>query len=286
MNILKNAFRQEIIELKTKNDPLDRYRIRCLEAFTNRLFTCQTLDEVFNLPNVGKGILSRIDKILTYQTGTESLDAKKKNIPYIGKKTNDQLFRNHISLSSILHSPDVYRSNLNMNQYICAKYNKFLDNKIPRHKIETLEKFLNNQGCHFIICGSYRRGALLCKDIDILCVGKKHFHHLLSVLSKITIHDLTKKSSILKKYMGLIRWKNMICRIDVLCTSTESFIPSLVYFTGSKEENIRLRKKAKQMNMKLNEYGLFNTDGLSNVLQSENELYSKLQESYKSPIDR
>ena len=57
---------------------------------------------------------------------------------------------------------------------------------------------------------------------------------------------------------------------------------AIVYFTGSKEHNVRLRGIAKKFGLKLNEYGLFHGDKPIAV-DSEEQVYERLGLSYVPP---
>ena len=67
-----------------------------------------------------------------------------------------------------------------------------------------------------------------------------------------------------------------------------------MYFTGSMEENVRLRNIAIKNKYKINEYGFYkietNSDGKKIetpiILETEEDLYNKLEQTYKLPEER
>ncbi len=63
--------------------------------------------------------------------------------------------------------------------------------------------------------------------------------------------------------------------MDLRVVPEESFGAALQYFTGSKEHNVELRKRAVQRGLKLNEYGLFNGDKIVASAEEE-EIYAAL----------
>jgi DNA polymerase/3'-5' exonuclease PolX len=76
-------------------------------------------------------------------------------------------------------------------------------------------------------------------------------------------------------------------RIDIRVVDFESFYPGLIYFTGNKNFNVMIRQKAIQMNMTLNEYGLFDNDtGDKRVFFSEKELLDYLKLDFCTPDKR
>ncbi len=127
------------------------------------------------------------------------------------------------------------------------------------------------------VCGSIRRRKEIVRDIDILVAGadpKKlsaHFRSLPEVEDVIAEGE-TKTS--VRLSLGI--------EADLRVVSKESYPYALMYFTGSKEHNVKLRGIAKKKDLKLNEYGLF-TNGDSVVLHTEAEIYKHLGLAYIPP---
>src|SRR6185503_12651624 len=82
-------------------------------------------------------------------------------------------------------------------------------------------------------------------------------------------------------------------QVDLKIVPEQSWGAAMMYFTGSKEHNIRLRQKALDMGLTLNEYGLFPEDGNEASPQSrgvkavasrtEEEVYAKFGLPYIPP---
>jgi DNA polymerase/3'-5' exonuclease PolX len=153
----------------------------------------------------------------------------------------------------------------------------------------------------FEICGSYRRGKMHSGDIDILLTcstwdeEKSAIYGLRRVLTelcdeKLLVDHLTDMSKAKTKYMGFLKIPDydFVCRVDIRTVVYSQYIYALAYFTGSREENQRLRNLAKKKNLKLNEYGLIDESGSSFVshITSEEMLYSALGTEYISPVQR
>ncbi|QQE10167.1 DNA polymerase/3'-5' exonuclease PolX [Planctomycetota bacterium] len=115
--------------------------------------------------------------------------------------------------------------------------------------------------------GSLRRGRDTVGDIDILVAADpKHS-------AKITKHFVSlepvKETIVSGKTKTSVRTKGGI-QIDLRIISPDAYGAALMYFTGSKEHNVRLRERALSMGMSLSEYALTNKK-TEKVIASETE---------------
>ena len=114
--------------------------------------------------------------------------------------------------------------------------------------------------------GSLRRMKETIGDIDILVASSKpgvvisHFTKMRGV-SSVIVQGPTKAS---------VRLKNGM-QADLRVLPEKEYGSALMYFTGSKEHNIELRKMAISQKMKLSEYGLFSNKFVAG--RSEEEVY-------------
>ena len=74
--------------------------------------------------------------------------------------------------------------------------------------------------------------------------------------------------------------------VDLVYAQKECLGPALLYLTGSKWNNIRMRKKAQEKNWKLSQYGLFNQDGERIDENNEQSIYNLLEMEYLDPERR
>ena len=169
-------------------------------------------------------------------------------------------------------------------------------------KMNTQYKLTDNNKYIFEICGSYRREKNTSGDIDVLIskIGTKlnepkEVNHLVRFVEKLKkniklndnkpllVDDMTDKN-FTTKYMGFAKYKdNLFRRIDIRFISYDAYYPALLYFTGSAELNIKMRKIAKTMKLKLSEYGLTREDGTYVNINSEHDFFKILKIEYLPP---
>lgn len=120
------------------------------------------------------------------------------------------------------------------------------------------------------LTGSLRRMKESIGDIDILVTSTKpkktaDFFVTMDDVREVLGKGITKCSVILK---GNIR-------VDLRMVEEKSYGSALMYFTGSKDHNIKLRKIAMSKSYKLNEYGLYKKNKQV-AGKTEEEVYKKL----------
>jgi DNA polymerase (family 10) len=127
------------------------------------------------------------------------------------------------------------------------------------------------------IAGSLRRGNETIKDIDILASSAhpeklaEAFAGYDEVASVIARGD-TKVSISLQSGINA----------DLRIVTHDEFPYALHHFTGSREHNVAMRGRAKDLGLKMNEYGLF--QGEKNIIcHNEKEIFSVLGLQYIEP---
>jgi len=134
--------------------------------------------------------------------------------------------------------------------------------------------------------GSLRRGKETVGDLDLLVTlaeghtSQKHVDELAEHILKYPqieqqlAHGENKVSFNLKDAL----------QVDVRLLKKENFGAALLYFTGSKEHNVRLRGRANDMSWTLNEYEMATLKGGKHVAgKTEEEIYAKLKLDYIAP---
>lgn len=144
---------------------------------------------------------------------------------------------------------------------------------------ETLIKYLKEaKGVKEIqVAGSFRRKKETVKDLDILVTCKKGSNIMDYFTSYEDVQKIVSKGT--TRSTVLLR-SNF--QVDLRVVPQSSFGAAMVYFTGSKEHNIAIRKIAIQKKYKLNEYGIFRGDKRV-AGKTEDEVYKKLDLRFIEP---
>ena len=127
--------------------------------------------------------------------------------------------------------------------------------------------------------GSLRRKKETIGDIDILITSKNPAKVMDLFTRMDNVEDVLAKGNT----KSSVRLKEGL-QADVRVISEKSYGAALLYFTGSKQHNIALRKIAIKKGMKLSEYGLFSKK--TNIMlagKTEEECYKKLGLKYIEP---
>jgi len=130
------------------------------------------------------------------------------------------------------------------------------------------------------IAGSYRREKETVGDIDILVTTKSPQEVSDSIAKLPIIRDVIAHGE--KKLSFNV--KNGL-RVDVRFVKASQWGSALLYFTGSKEHNISMRKVAIKKGWKLSEYGLFEDEKVI-ASKEEKDIYKALELEYCEPKER
>lgn len=254
------------------------------------------------LPGIGKHIAAKIEEIL--ETGTSLYFEKlKKEYPVdfdallsvegVGPKTIKLLYkelgvetlddlehharRHHIRRikgmgdkkeKQILENIDLARKNTGR---------KLLGHILPlaesiKHQLEVLKVVKTVE-----IAGSIRRRKETVGDIDLLVISDNSQEVMdyfvnLPLVEEVIVKGPLKSTVILKEGLDC----------DVRVFEEDVFGAALMYFTGSKELNVELRKMAIAQNMKLSEYGLFQGEEMV-AASTETEIFQAMGLDYIPP---
>jgi len=200
---------------------------------------------------------------------------------------------------------------LNNKQKMGLRHYEDLNERIPRSEItkfnrDILKLLKDNYGedINMTITGSYRRGAKTSGDIDMLITSRKYEGKALDMVLKLLIdrgiicENLAKGK---KKFMGVIRVSpdSKARHLDIIETTPSDYPYAILYFTGSAQHNIEMRRKALTLGYSLNEYDMTIKGTKSRVpsekirekigkdeCETEEDIFQFLDMKYKEPRKR
>jgi DNA polymerase/3'-5' exonuclease PolX len=222
----------------------------------------------------------------------------------------DEIMNKSLNLNLHIHE-------LTHHQIIGLKYFNDINERIPREEITKLEtkliKLANKIDPKLIvtICGSYRRELDTSGDIDVLIThpdlendedientGQQYLIDLVDKLThaKLLVDHLTTLGT--TKYMGICRLtsKSKGRRIDIRFVARDDYAPALLYFTGSKNFNQKMRAEALKLGYTINEYGIYklikkdgiqtNKKGIKIITKTEEDIFKLVKMDYLEPKNR
>lgn len=245
-------------------------------------------------------------EILMIEKNIDNLEIYKNNVENI-----DRLIKYGKTIVLNKFQDTQYLKYLHYEQLVGLKHINNINERIPRAEILIIENIIKTIASKISddiiinICGSFRRGKNESGDVDVLLTHKKCLYKndimnanpnplniLIYYLTKINflVDHLTLSGG--TKYMGLCKINNSIPRrIDIRFIAYKSLGCSLLYFTGSKEFNKKMRTHALKKGYSLSEYGLIKMEGrkkTDNIIyySSEKEVFEFLEYPFKTPIER
>ncbi len=303
----------DLMEIKGDN----RYRIRAyqnaarsLSSVSEELKVLVTEDRLMEIKGIGEGLSATIKEIFSTGTAGQLEELKRElpaglldmiEIPGVGPKRAHQLYY-QLEISGVedlkkalqekkVQGLEGFGPKLAQNlREAVARYESFqermkineadrLAEKIAEHlekKSELYHKYKS--------AGSLRRRKELVKDIDILMVPadpesdglEKHLREL-EGLHKVESGGSSKITLVLENGV----------KVDFRLVVGDEFPAAFIYFTGSKEHNVKLRQLAKQKGYFLNEYGLFSREDEERLeLNQNNNLPEKARGGSASNSDQ
>jgi DNA polymerase (family 10) len=305
--LIADIFREiaEILEIKGEN----HFRIRAyeragqnIESLPEDIEAFMKEDKLTDIPGIGKDLEEKIKEIVS--TGKlKYLDELKKgipeglleilNVPGIGPKSAKLLYEKlgieDIVMLERMAVAGKIRNLAGMGEK--TEENILRGIEILKKGMERLDlETATDAAASFIArlkklkevkavksAGSLRRMKETVRDIDIL-VSSKMPQKIMDVFTTLAdVKDViakgpTKSSALTKDNI----------QVDVRVVEDASYGAALMYFTGSKEHNIKLRQLAIKKGLKLNEYGLFK--GEKRIAgKTEEDMYKALGLSYIEP---
>jgi DNA polymerase (family 10) len=134
------------------------------------------------------------------------------------------------------------------------------------------------------VCGSVRRRRETVHDLDILACSDAPQQVMdqfvrLPHVQQVLAHGSTKSSVVLVQHVG---GEKISLQADLRIVSASQYPYALLYFTGSKEHNVRLRQRALARGWTLNEY-MMGTEAHPILAKTEEDIYAALGLTYIPP---
>lgn len=147
--------------------------------------------------------------------------------------------------------------------------------EFAREMASILIEKIEDMGDEALACGSLRRMKPQVGDIDIVIKTTKRASEYAHLLSGFNSSGDKKVSG----YYGGVQ-------VDLRASVPVEFGSMLLYFTGSKSFNKKMRGDVKARGWKLNEYGLYNEQGKRLAGATEEGIFEALGMSFVKPQDR
>lgn len=293
-----------------------RRAAKILDELTRDVASFKNLKELEDLPGIGESIAKKIqeylktkriaalDKLLDAQRGippalmqVEGLGPKRARQlqTALGIRTVSDLIR--AAEGGKLEGLPGFSAVMQTNILANAKRVTERMRRFPRTDVQAdvaaLLKKLRTVGdverCE--VAGSFRREQETVGDIDVLVVTSRPVAVSDAIASLPFVRDVVahgdKKLSFDMAVGIPLRAPHFAgrIRVDIRFVRRGQWGAALLYFTGSKEHNIALRKRAMQRGWKLNEYGLFEDEKIL-ASREEHDIYAALDLPYTDPPQR
>ncbi|MDX1667669.1 MAG: DNA polymerase/3'-5' exonuclease PolX, partial [Saprospiraceae bacterium] len=132
------------------------------------------------------------------------------------------------------------------------------------------------------VAGSLRRRKSTVGDIDLLIAAEAG--HRREIFDTFVGMDFVEDVVARGDTKLTVQGKMLDRDIDLRIVEEEEWGSALLYFTGSKEHNIQLRRMANEKDWKISEYGLFSEENDERIAgETEASIYEKLELAYVPP---
>ncbi|MDH6108219.1 DNA polymerase (family 10) [Kitasatospora sp. MAP12-15] len=215
------------------------------------------LREIMAIPTVGPKKAALIHRELGVSTVAELVEAASSD------RLNDLRGLGERTAENILHGIEQLRQNSGRTLLNAAT-------ELAESLVGELSRVRGCVRCGY--AGSLRRMRETVGDLDILAAAEDSS----ALMAAITDHPDTAEVLVHGSTKTSIRTSGGL-QVDLRVVRPEDWGAALVYFTGSKAHNIKLRARAVKAGLKLSEYGLFQVEsGEKLVSRTEEEVYEAL----------
>jgi len=249
-------------------------------------------------------IISKVKKSDELKIKEYTLFNKLSRIDGVGKKKASELIKLGINNINDLKKKKWYDL-LNTTTRVHLKYSPL--KKIPYNFIKSLEKYITSYTKNQVkLVGGYSRKKKNSKDIDLVFVNSsnpvyetkkieidkyiKYLEKYFDVIVYLRGGDKISLLIKLKTNYGNVLYKNIntkYVKMDIFITNENEKYFMILYGTGSKEFNIKMRGIARRKGYILNQKYLMRSKDKKKILvSSEKDIFDKLDMEYTIPENR
>lgn len=255
--------------------------------------------------NITDHMKNKLQFLITKKIKPDEIRILKKNqlidrlmdLSGIGKSKANSLIKSGLKSTTDLIKKK-YKSQLNDATKLLMKYKPC--RKIPYNEIKKMGKYLTNFPNSQIV-GGFRREKPFSKDIDVMLVsdkknilddylkylGKKFNETHVYAKGNDKVSLILLVNSLKKKSTTKPTTKPTYYKIDIFRSPVINKYAMLLYSTGSKEFNIKMRSTASRLGYLLNQNGLYKKGSKTPVnIKSEKDFFNILNMEYVEPNKR
>lgn len=198
------------------------------------------ITDLLRLPGLGPKKVKTLYKELSVNSledlETAAKTGKVSGLPGMGKKTEAQIIKN-------------VAARIDAAQRFLRAY------VMPDAEVLLEHLRSTDATARFTICGSYRRSRDTVGDIDILAASESSAALMDAFVSYEDVTDVLARG----ETKSSVRLRSGL-QVDLRIVEPSSYGAAMHYFTGSQAHNIAVRRRAQQLGLKMNEYGVFKND--------------------------
>lgn len=252
--------------------------------------------------NLTDHMKNKLQFLLTQKIKTEELNNIKRQmiknelieVIGVGKIKAERLIKSGLTSINDLKKKK-YKEQLTDATILLLKYRP--NRRIPHNEIKKIKKKLTDFPNTKLV-GSFRRKKPFSRDIDVMVISNKtdilgdYLVYLSKKFKKVFIYAKgSDKVSLLVLVKENAGKKDEYYKIDVFRSPIANQYAMLLYSTGSREFNIKMRAIASKLGYLLNQNGLYKKENFkkeSNIIpvSSEKDFFKILNMSYVEPHNR
>lgn len=239
-----------------------------------------------NIPGIGEGIKNHIDEILS-GNGIQELnnlsDEEFKKVKFISELEK-------IHGIGFKKAEKLYYEGKTIKDYENTKIQERIPRNVVKNWIDVFDQYVDDK-LEYKFTGSYRRKQESLGDIDILIyIPKKHKNikerFLQRFINDGIIEQISSGDNKFEGYLYIDDHYNHV-KIDMMFIYDYDEYPyALLYFTGNKTLNTKMRSKAKNMGYHLTNTEMTDDKGNRIYVDNEQEIFEILNMEYLPPTER